>query len=71
MERLLISALADFLKHPVVELELTDSKKVIELQEQIAQLKGELERLQYLYSVECQYSLKYRDLLIDHGIKVN
>lgn len=71
MEKSLTSVLADFLENPVIELQVTDSKKVAQLQDEIARLKGEVERLQYMYSVECQYSLKYRDALQAHGIKVN
>lgn len=67
---LILSNLADWLKNPVIEVCVTDSKKVKELETQLASLKAEYKRLEMLYANEVQMSIRYLDKLKEHGLSV-
>lgn len=60
--------LVDFLDNPVIEIRVCDSKVVEDLRLQNEKLISRINQLEILYSQECQFSMRYRDLLLENNI---
>lgn len=65
---LLLSDLCKFLHNPVVEIRVSDSETVNQLNEEVTLLKAENRKLASLYSSECHINMALQDLLREHGI---
>lgn len=57
-----------FLSNPSVEIRMTDSDTVSELQERLKTLEVENKRLEFLYTSECTINMRLQDILSEHGI---
>lgn len=68
MARSLTSALSDFLAKPRIEVIVAEAAAVVELRGEVEKLQTEVKRLQYLYAAECTISMRYRDILLSHGL---
>lgn len=68
MEKLLLSSLADLLHNPVIEIRLTDSDTVKQLEEKLSILQTENHRLALQYMQEVEFSMRAVDKLKEHGL---
>lgn len=68
MENLNLSALADFLRHPVIDVRILDAKEVEALRAEVDKANGEASRARYLYSQEAARCLRYEDYLRSLGV---
>lgn len=68
MEKLLLSSLADWLCNPVIEIRLTDSDTVKQLEEKLSILQTENHRLALQYMQEVEFSMRAADKLKEHGL---
>ena len=68
MESLNLSALSDFLQHPVIDVRILDSKEVEALRAEVDKANGEASRARYLYSQEAASCLRYEDYLRSLGV---
>jgi hypothetical protein len=62
-ESALLSLLADFLRHPVVEVRTASSDEITRLRATLDAVQDENARLALLYSNEVQICLRYEDYL--------
>ena len=63
----LSSLLADFLRNPVVEVHISDSKEVLALRARLEQSEKESQRAAFQYGQEVSRNLRYEDFLREHG----
>lgn len=70
MEELLLSRLAEFLANPVIEIRVTESDRVEELEKQIEQLRSAYKSIEFRYTSECEENLRMRDIIRSHGISL-
>lgn len=70
MDELLLSRIADFLAHPVIEIHVSDSKRIEELEAQVDQLRSAYQSVEFRYSAECEDNLRMRDIIRAHGISL-
>ena len=68
MEKSNLSALCDFLRHPVVEVRLSDSEEVNALRAAVARAEQEVAKARFLYVQEAARCLRYEDYLRSQGI---
>ena len=68
MESLNLSALSDFLQHPVIDVRILDAKEVEVLRSEVDKANGEASRARYLYSQEAARCLRYEDYLRSVGV---
>ena len=68
MESLNLSALCDFLRHPVIDVRILDAKEVETLRAEVDKANGEASRARYLYSQEAARCLRYEDYLRSVGV---
>lgn len=68
MESLNLSALSDFLQHPVIDVRILDAKEVEALRAEVDKANGEASRARYLYSQEAARCLRYEDYLRSVGV---
>lgn len=68
MESLNLSALSDFLQHPVIDVRILDAKEVEALRAEVDKANGEASRARYLYSQEAARCLRYEDYLRSLGV---
>lgn len=68
MESLNLSALSDFLRHPVIDVRILDAKEVEALRAEVDKANGEASRARYLYSQEAARCLRYEDYLRSLGV---
>lgn len=68
MESLNLSALSDFLQHPVIDVRILDAKEVEALRAEVDKAIGEASRARYLYSQEAARCLRYEDYLRSLGV---
>ena len=68
MESLNLSALSDFLLHPVIDVRILDAKEVEALRAEVDKANGEASRARYLYSQEAARCLRYEDCLRSLGV---
>ena len=68
MEKSNLSALCDFLRHPVVEVRLSDSEEVNALRSAVAKAEQEAAKARLLYAQEAARCLLYEDFLRSQGI---
>jgi hypothetical protein len=68
MESLYLSALSDFLQHPVIDVRILDAKEVEALRAEVDKANGEASRARYLYSQEAARCLRYEDYLRSLGV---
>lgn len=68
--RFILSALADWLHNPVIEIRLTDSDTVKQLEEKVDTLQAENHRLALQYMREVEYSMKANDKLKENGLSL-
>ena len=64
----LLSLLADFLRHPVVEVRTAPADEVTRLRATLDAVQDENNRLSALYSQELQICLRYEDYLRSIGV---
>lgn len=67
-ESALLSLLADFLRHPVVEVRMAPADEVTRLRATLNAVQDENNRLSALYSQELQICLRYEDFLRSIGV---
>lgn len=67
-ESALLSLLADFLRHPVVEVRTASSDEIIRLRATLDAVLDENARLALQYSNEVQICLRYEDYLKSIGV---
>lgn len=67
-ESALLSLLADFLRHPVVEVRTAPADEVTRLRASLDAVQDENNRLSALYSQELQICLRYEDFLRSIGV---
>lgn len=67
-ESALLSLLADFLRHPVVEVRTAPADEVTRLRVTLDAVQDENNRLSALYSQELQICLRYEDYLRSIGV---
>lgn len=70
MEELLLSRLAEFFANPVIEIRVTESDRVAELEKQVEQLRSAYKTIEFRYSAECEDNLRMRDIIRAHGINI-
>lgn len=70
MEKLLLSSLAEWLRNPVIEIRLTDSDTVKQLEEKLTILQTENHRLALQYMQEVEFSMRAADKLKEYGLKL-
>lgn len=70
MDELLLSLIAKFLENPVIELRVTDSKRVEDLEAQVENLRSAYQAVEFRYSNECEENLRMRDIIRSHGISL-
>lgn len=63
-----LALIADFLRHPVIEVRSAPSDVVISLQKQVRHLEVENSRVLALYQKEVQICLRYEDYLKSIGV---
>jgi hypothetical protein len=63
-----LALIADFLRHPVIEVRSAPSDVVIALQKQVRHLEVENSRVLALYQKEVQICLRYEDYLKSIGV---
>lgn len=68
MEKSNLSALCDFLRHPVVEVRLSDSEEVNALRAAVVKAEQEASKARFLYAQEAARCLRYEDFLRSQGI---
>lgn len=68
MEKSCLSVLCDFLRHPVVEVRLSDSEEVNALRSAVAKAEQEASKARFLYAQEAARCLRYEDFLRSQGI---
>lgn len=68
MESSNLSALCDFLRHPVVDVRISDAKEVEALRAEVDKANGEASRARYLYAQEAARCLRYEDYLRSVGV---
>lgn len=68
MEKSNLSALCDFLRHPVIDVRVSDAKEVEALRAEVDKANGEASRARYLYSQEAARCLRYEDYLRSLGV---
>lgn len=67
-ESALLSLLADFLRHPVVEVRTASSDEITRLRATLDAVQDENSRLALQYSNEVQICLRYEDYLKSIGV---
>lgn len=67
-ESALLSLLAEFLRHPVIEVRTAPADEVTRLRATLDAVQDENSRLSSLYSQELQISLRYEDYLRSIGV---
>lgn len=67
-ESALLSLLADFLRHPVVEVRTAPSDEITRLRATLDAVHDENSRLAFLYNQEVQICLRYEDYLKSIGV---
>ena len=67
-ESALLSLLADFLRHPVVEVRTAPSDEIVRLRATLDAVQDENSLLSSLYSQELQICLRYEDYLRSIGV---
>lgn len=67
-ESALLSLLADFLRHPVVEVRTAPSDEITRLRATLDAVQDENSRLAFLYNQEVQICLRYEDYLKSIGV---
>lgn len=67
-ESALLSLLADFLRHPVVEVRTAQADEVTRLRATLDAVQDENSRLSTLYNQELQICLRYEDYLRSIGV---
>ena len=67
-ESVLLSLLADFLRHPVVEVRTAPSDEITRLRATLDAVQDENSRLAFLYNQEVQICLRYEDYLKSIGV---
>lgn len=70
MDDYLVSSIADWLRNPVIEIRLTDSDTVKQLEEKLSILQTENHRLALQYMQEVEFSIRAVDKLKEHGLKL-
>ena len=68
VESVLLSLLADFLRHPVVEVRTAPSDEITRLRATLDAVQDENSRLAFLYNQEVQICLRYEDYLKSIGV---
>lgn len=68
MEKSSLSVLCDFLRHPVVEVRLSDSAEVDALRSAVVKAEQEAAKARLLYAQEAARCLRYEDYLRSKGI---
>ena len=68
MEKSNLSVLCDFLRHPVIDVRLSDAKEVEALRAEVDKANGEASRARYLYTQEAARCLRYEDYLRSVGV---
>ena len=68
MESSNLSALCDFLRHPVIDVRVSDAKEVEALRAEVDKANGEASRARYLYAQEAARCLRYEDFFRANGI---
>lgn len=68
MESFNLSALSDFLQHPVIDVRILDAEEVEALRAEVDKANGEASRAMYLYSQEAARCLRYEDYLRSLGV---
>ncbi len=64
----LSSALADWLRNPRIVVRIAHDADIVELQEKCADLEKQLQKVRSLYAEESIVSMRYADILREHGI---
>ena len=67
-ESALLSLLAEFLRHPVVEVRTAPADEVTRLRATLDAVQDENSRLSFLYNKEVQICLRYEDYLKSIGV---
>ena len=67
-ESVLLSLLADFLRHPVVEVRTAPADEITRLRATLDSVQDENSRLAFLYNQEVQICLRYEDYLKSIGV---
>lgn len=67
-ESALLSLLADFLRHPVVEVRTAPSDEITRLRATLDAVQDENAKLAFLYNKEVQICLRYEDYLKSIGV---
>lgn len=70
MEKSLISVLANWFSNPFIEVRITDSERVKQLEEKNKILQAENHRLALQYMAEVEISLRATDKLKECGIQL-
>lgn len=70
MDELLLSRIAKFLENPVIEIRVSDSKRVEDLEAQVENLRSAYQAVEFRYSSECEENLRMRDIIRSHGISL-
>lgn len=68
MDDYLVLSIADWLRNPVIEIRLTDSDTVKQLEEKLSILQTENHRLALQYMQEVEFSMRALDKLKEHGL---
>jgi hypothetical protein len=68
VESALLSLLADFLRHPVIEVRTAPSDEIVRLRATLDAVQDENSRLSFLYNQEVQICLRYEDYLKSIGV---
>lgn len=63
-----LSSLADWLRNPRIVIRVAHDTEVQELQTRCADLEAQLTKVRSLYAEESIVSMRYADMLRDHGI---
>ena len=67
-ESALLSLLADFLRHPVVEVRTASSDEITRLRATLDEVRDENARIALQYNYEVQLCLRYEDYLKSIGV---
>lgn len=67
-ESALLRLLAEFLRHPVVEVRTAPSDEITRLRATLDAVQDENSRLSFLYNKEVQICLRYEDYLKSIGV---
>lgn len=68
MEKSSLSVFCEWLRHPVVEVRLSDSEEVNALRTAVAKAEQEASKSRFLYAQEAARCLRYEDFLRSQGI---